>query len=52
LDGVERGDVDDAAGGAGEGDCVDSAEFDGDASPGQAGSSFGDAEQQQREPAE
>ena len=37
---------------AGEGDGVDAAELDGDAPPGVAGASFGDADEQQGEPAE
>ena len=44
--------MDDGAGAAGEGDRVDPAELGGDAPPGQPGAAFGDADEQQREPAE
>jgi hypothetical protein len=44
--------VDDGVGAPGQGDRVDSAEFERDASPVQPGASFGDADEQQGEPAE
>jgi hypothetical protein len=37
---------------AGEGDGVDAAELGGDAPPGQPGAAFGDADEQQRQPAQ
>ena len=37
---------------AGEGDGVDAAEFGGDAPPGRPGAAFGDADEQQRQPAD
>ena len=52
LGGVERGDVDDAAGTPGEGDGVDAAELDRDPPPRQVGGPFGDPDQQQGEPAQ
>ena len=47
-----RGGLDDGPGRALEGDGVDAAELDGDAPPGGAGASFGDADEQQGEPAQ
>ena len=48
----ELGGLRDRAGGAGEGDEVQAAEFERDPPPGLAGLAFGDADQQQREPGE
>ena len=48
----QLGGLGDGAGVAGEGDLVDAAEFQGDARPGVAGGAFGDADEQQREPAQ
>jgi len=45
LDVVERGGLNDGAGGAGQCDGVQPAELDLDAPPGQAGASFGDADE-------
>ncbi len=48
----EWGGLDDGAGAAGQGDGVQPAEFDLDASLGQAGAAFGNAGEQQRQPAQ
>lgn len=48
----ERGRLGDGAGGPGERDGVDPSELDSDASPGHAGASLGDTDQQQGKPAE
>jgi hypothetical protein len=52
LDVGEWGGLDDGAGAAGQGDGVQPAELEFDASPGQAGAAFGDADEQQRPPAQ
>jgi hypothetical protein len=52
VDGAQRSDVDDAAGGPGEGDRMHSAELDRDAAPGQPGAAFGDPDEEQRQPAQ
>src|SRR6476659_5320850 len=52
LGGGEWGGVDGGACAAGEGDGVDAAEFGGDAPPGRPGAAFGDADEQQRQPAD